>query len=178
MLGDAGPGPADAGQAAQRAGVTVRGDQVGGPERAGFGPRFVVACSFGSVLNPVNSSIIAVALAAVGAGLLVLDARSPLWLLVALSVVFGFQNGVNVVANQAAMYAQAPAVATGAAAGLLRTSMYLGAIASAGLIGLCYGRQATDAGLHRLAVILVIAAAALLAVTLADRSTLEACSEQ
>jgi MFS family permease len=120
----------------------------------------------------------AIALAAVGAGLLVLDARSPLWLLVALSVVFGFQNGVNVVANQAAMYAQAPAVATGAAAGLLRTSMYLGAIASASLIGRCYGRQATDAGLHRLAVILVIAAAALLAVTLADRSTLEACSEQ
>ncbi|HET9974657.1 MAG TPA: hypothetical protein VFQ68_40945 [Streptosporangiaceae bacterium] len=93
-------------------------------------------------------------------------------------MVFGFQNGVNVVANQAAMYAQAPAVATGAAAGLLRTSMYLGAIASASLIGLCYGRQATDAGLHRLAVILLIAAAALLAVTLADRSTLEACSEQ
>ena len=59
---------------------------------------------------------------------------------------------------------------------------YLGAIASASLIGLCYGRQATDAGLHRLAVILVIAAAALLAVTLADRalapSNLEACSGQ
>jgi MFS family permease len=36
------------------------------PERAGFGPRFVVACSFGSVLNPVNSSIIAVALASIG----------------------------------------------------------------------------------------------------------------
>jgi predicted MFS family arabinose efflux permease len=112
----------------------------------------------------------AIALAAVSAGLLVLNARSPLWLLIALSMVFGFQNGVNVVANQAAMYAQAPAGATGAAAGLLRTFMYLGAIASASLIGLCYGRQATDSGLHRLAMILLIAAAALLAVTLADRS--------
>ena len=112
----------------------------------------------------------AISLTAVSAGLLVLNARSSLWLLIALSVVFGFQNGVNVVANQAAMYAQAPAGATGAAAGLLRTFMYLGAIASASLIGLCYGRQATDAGLHRLAMILLIAAAALLAVTLADRS--------
>jgi hypothetical protein len=32
----------------------------------GLGPRFVVATSAGSVLNPVNSSIIAVALVAIG----------------------------------------------------------------------------------------------------------------
>jgi hypothetical protein len=47
--------------------------------------------------------------------------------------------------------------------------MYLGAIASASLISLSFGRAATDAGLHRLAMILTVAAAALLAVTLADR---------
>jgi hypothetical protein len=51
-----------------------------------------------------------------------------------------------------------------------RTFMYLGAIASASLISLCYGRQATDAGLHRLGMILTVAAVALLAATLADRS--------
>jgi len=45
------------------------------PERAGFGPRFVVACSFGSVLNPVNSSIIAVALASIGRA----SGRWPSW---------------------------------------------------------------------------------------------------
>ena len=36
------------------------------PEQAGFGPRFIIASSFGSVLNPVNSSIIAVALVSIG----------------------------------------------------------------------------------------------------------------
>jgi MFS family permease len=111
----------------------------------------------------------AVALAAGSAGLLLLTGRSPLWLLLAVSVVFGAQNGINVVTNQTAMYAQAPADSTGTAAGMLRTFMYLGAIASASLISLSFGHAATDAGLHRLAVILTIAAAALLAVTFADR---------
>ena len=110
----------------------------------------------------------AAALAAGSAGLLLLTGRSPLWLLLVISVVFGAQNGLNVVTNQTAMYAQAPADSTGTAAGMLRTSMYLGAIASASLISLSFGHAATDAGLHHLAVILT-AAAALLAATLADR---------
>ena len=108
-------------------------------------------------------------LAAGSAGLLLLTGRSPLWLLLVISVVFGAQNGLNVVTNQTAMYAQAPAGSTGTAAGMLRTFMYLGAIASASLISLSFGHAATDAGLHRLAVILIVAAAVLLAVTLADR---------
>jgi MFS family permease len=104
------------------------------------------------------------------AGLLLLTESSPLWLLLVTSAVFGVQNGLNVVANQTAMYAQAPADSTGTAAGMLRTFMYLGAIASASLISLSFGHAATDAGLHRLAVILAIAAAVLLAITLADRT--------
>jgi MFS family permease len=111
----------------------------------------------------------AAVLAAGSAGLLLLTGRSPLWLLLVISVVFGAQNGLNVVTNQAAMYNQAPAGSTGTAAGMLRTFMYLGAIASASLISLSFGHAATDPGLHRLAVILTIAAAALLAVTLAGR---------
>jgi MFS family permease len=235
------------------------------PERAGFGPRFVVACSFGSVLNPVNSSIIAVALASIGrafgagpasttwlvsalylataigqptagrladllgprrvylAGTVLVAAGGVLGCLagsLAVLVVSRVVIGSGTSAAYPAAMALVPPVAAAeagssrprarrarhhrpgqhggrprpgrradrrggwrliflvAAAGLLRTAMYLGAIASASLIGLCYGRQATGAGLHRLAVILVLAAAALLAVTLADRSTLEACSEQ
>jgi len=50
--------------------------------------------------------------------------------------------------------------------------MYLGAIASAGLISLSFGHAATDAGLHRLAVILTAAAAGLFAATLADPARL------
>lgn len=103
-------------------------------------------------------------------GLLLLDRRTPLWALLLVSVVFGVQNGLNIVTNQAAMYAQAPAEQTGAAAGLLRTFMYLGAITSAGMIGLAYGRRATDAGLHHLAAVLTVVALALLAVTAVDRT--------
>jgi len=67
------------------------------------------------------------------------------------------------------MYAQAPHDATGTAAGLLRTFMYLGAIVSASLISLSYGRAATDAGLHRLGLLLTVAAVALLVGTVSDR---------
>jgi MFS family permease len=44
----------------------TRSTGLPGPEGVGFGPRFVAATSFGSVLNPVNSSIIAVALVPIG----------------------------------------------------------------------------------------------------------------
>ncbi|QKG25359.1 MFS transporter [Actinomadura verrucosospora] len=102
--------------------------------------------------------------------LLLLGRGTPLWALLAVSVVFGVQNGLNIVTNQAAMYAQAPADQTGAAAGLLRTFMYLGAIASASLIGFAYGARATDAGLHRLAATLTVASLVLLVTTVFDRT--------
>jgi hypothetical protein len=72
----------------------------------------------------------AVTLTAGSASLLALNCQSPVWILAAVSVVFGAQNGLSLVTSQAAMYAQAPAAQTGTAAGL-RTFMYLGAIASA-----------------------------------------------
>jgi hypothetical protein len=50
---------------------------------AGFSPKFVVAASFGSVLNPVNSSIIAVALVSIGRAFGV-GADSTAWLVSAL----------------------------------------------------------------------------------------------
>ena len=108
------------------------------------------------------------AVTAGSASLLALHGRSQVWILAAVSVVFGVQNGLSVVTNQAAMYAQAPADQTGTAAGLLRTSMYLGAIASAGIIGFAFGARASDAGLHHLALIATTISAILLAATLAD----------
>lgn len=111
----------------------------------------------------------AAVLASGSASLLLLTGHSPLWLLLAVSVFFGIQNGLNIVTNQTAMYAQAPADSTGTAAGILRTFMYLGAIASASLVSLSFGHAATDAGLHRLAVMLTAAAVVLFAAILADR---------
>lgn len=98
------------------------------------------------------------------------SSHAPLWLLAGIGVVFGVQNGLTVTAGQAAMYAQAPAADTGIAAGLMRSFMYVGAIASAGLIGLAFGGAATDRGLHTLAAVLVIGSAAVLLGTLFDRT--------
>jgi MFS family permease len=99
------------------------------------------------------------------AGLLLLDAGTPTWALVVVSVVFGVQNGLNGAGNQAAMYAHAPPRQIGTASGLFRTAQYVGAIVSAGLIGVCFGARATDGGLHRLAAILTAAAALLFVLT-------------
>jgi MFS family permease len=92
------------------------------------------------------------------ASLLLLDEESPMWALFGVSVLFGLQNGLNAVGNQAAMYAEAPAEAAGTAAGFLRTSQYIGAILAAFLLSTSYGEAASDEGLHRLAVSLVIIA--------------------
>lgn len=102
--------------------------------------------------------------------MLLVGATAPLWALAAIGVVFGLQNGLNITAGQAAMYAQAPADQTGVAAGLMRSVMYVGAIASAGLINVAFGARATDHGLHSLAAMLVVGSAALLVATLLDRT--------
>jgi MFS family permease len=104
------------------------------------------------------------------AALLGLNTTSSAILLVAVGLLFGLPNGFNSVGNQAAMYAEAPAEQTGMASGLFRTSSYMGAIFSAGLIGVAYGRRATDRGLHELAVIFVAISAVLLVGTILDRT--------
>jgi phosphate/sulfate permease len=103
------------------------------------------------------------------ASLLLLRHGAPLWALAGVSLVFGVQNGLNIVTNQAAMYSQAPAAQTGTAAGLLRTFMYLGAIVSAAVIALAFGKQATDSGLHHLAAVLTVASVVLLAAVWFER---------
>lgn len=90
--------------------------------------------------------------------------------LLLISVLFGIQTGVNMIANQAALYTQAPAGQMGAASGLFRTVSYMGAIASITLISLAFGSQSTDGGLHNLALMLTVASAGVLVSTLMDRT--------
>ncbi|WP_372343472.1 hypothetical protein [Streptomyces sp. KL116D] len=59
-----------------------------------------------------------------------LDADSPGWLLVLVGVAFGIPQGLNGLANQNALHAQADP-ARMASAGLLRTFTYLGALLAA-----------------------------------------------
>ena len=86
--------------------------------------------------------------------MLIVTHASSIYLLVGMTLLFGFTNGLSSFANQAALYLQAPAEDIAVAAGLYRTSAYVGAIFSSSLIGITFGKAATDSGLHSLAWIL------------------------
>jgi predicted MFS family arabinose efflux permease len=102
-------------------------------------------------------------------GVLLLTSQSPIFLIVAVSLVFGVTVGTSNVANQTALYAQTEAGHVGTAAGLLRTFGYIGSIASSTVIGLVFRESVTDEGLHLIAAILIGVSALLLAMTLFDR---------
>lgn len=110
----------------------------------------------------------AVALLAGSALLIFVDVKTPVVGLVGMAMVFGLGQGLTSVTNQTALYAQAPAEQMGTASGLFRTAQYLGAIAASTLIALCFGNRTTSAGLHTLAVALLVVGGILLAVTLTD----------
>ncbi|MCG2796929.1 MAG: MFS transporter [Cellulomonas sp.] len=112
----------------------------------------------------------AVALLAGAATLLLVDDRSPMWLLVAIALLLGVPQGLNSLANQNAVYHQARADRVGSAAGLLRTAMYLGAIVSSAAAAAAYGTRASTAGLHHLVLLLLGCSALLCVVVLTDRS--------
>ena len=101
--------------------------------------------------------------------LILLHASTPLVLLLVVTATLGLPQGLNPVSNQTALYRQAPADRTGSAAGLLRTSQYLGAILQSSLIGVVYGSQADDSALHHLAPVLGALGAVLMVITVADR---------
>jgi len=105
------------------------------------------------------------------AGLLLLvDAQSTMWFLVALAVVAGVPQGLNNLANQNAVYHQADAGRLGASAGLMRTFFYLGAITASAANGIVFRDGATTAGVHELALVMLGASVLFLVLTLADRS--------
>jgi MFS family permease len=113
--------------------------------------------------------VAAVSMLAGSAGILFVTAHSPVVLLVAVTLVFGLMIGTTTVGNQTALYTQSPADQIGTASGLFRTFGYLGSIASAAVTGIVFKGEVTDHGLHTLAVVLVVAGALALAMTLLDR---------
>ena len=177
----------------------------------GFGAALVAPLALGSLLNPINSSMIATALeptTEAGVATLPLSITSTITTLVAgrtktlraplmlaafmlllgcgglfllndgasrvgigiVGIIFGVAQGTNSVANQAAVYEQAPANEIGTAAGLQRTAGYLGAVAASSLLACFYGRHATTAGLHSLALTMMVLSASLCAGTALDPS--------
>jgi len=118
----------------------------------------------GKLLVGAVSQVVACAL------MLLLNAESALWIPVLISIICGLPQGLNSLANQNAVYFQADPDRMGASAGLLRTFAYLGAMVSAAATGAFFRNGADTAGLHELAVFLIVVAGLLLVVVLADRS--------
>ncbi|GLY54138.1 MFS transporter [Lentzea sp. NBRC 102530] len=102
--------------------------------------------------------------------LFVLGASSPLWILLLVVVITGVPQGLNSLALQNSVYRQADPASVGAAAGLLRTFGYVGAIVSSTAQGLVFGESADTGGLHGLAAFLVVASVLFLLVNVLDRS--------
>ncbi|XVU23860.1 MFS transporter [Actinoplanes sp. CA-054009] len=102
--------------------------------------------------------------------MLTLNAGSPIWLPVLLTLICGLPQGLNSLANQNALYYQADPSRIGAASGLLRTFSYLGAMVSSAATGIYFKHGADTAGLHSLAIFLIVVAVLMLILVLADRS--------
>lgn len=115
--------------------------------------------------------VIAGVLALAGGVLLIgLTSGAPIWLLLVIAGVFGIPQGLASVTNQAALYRQAPPEQTGTAAGLSRTAVYLAAIGASAVIGLTFGDSPTDAGLHVIGWLIVVASLGATALAVWDRA--------
>jgi Na+/melibiose symporter-like transporter len=102
--------------------------------------------------------------------LLVIGSGSAIWVLVLVIVTVGVPQGLNSLANQNALYYQADPARIGSSAGLLRTFTYLGAIIASAANGFFLRHRADTAGLHHLAVFILVIAALLLVLTVVDGS--------
>ncbi|MFS0731870.1 MFS transporter [Curtobacterium sp. 1P10AnD] len=120
----------------------------------------------------VRGPLIAAAVVPIVGGLLLLllDSGSPVALLVLTPALFGVPQAFASVSNQAALYRVVPAEYIGTAAGLSRTSVYIGAIGASSLIGGVFGTAPTTADLHVLAWVIVGVAVAASVLTIADRA--------
>ena len=114
--------------------------------------------------------VVSAVLAVVTAGaLLLVSSTTPLSLVVAMTTLVGVSVGLATVGNQAALFTQADREDTGVAAGLMRTSGYIGAIASGSIISVVFRDGPSDAGLHGIAHVLVPVTALVLLLVLFDR---------
>ncbi len=104
-------------------------------------------------------------LLAAAAAQLFVDSRTPIWVLAVVGVIAGVPQGLNNLANQTALYQQADPARIGSSAGLLRTCVYVGALISAAANAHFFQYGATTAGLHELAIFLLVVAGLLLLVT-------------
>ncbi|ODU04609.1 MAG: hypothetical protein ABS81_09585 [Pseudonocardia sp. SCN 72-86] len=120
----------------------------------------------------VRAPLVVAAVVALGVAgwLRVGGATTSTAMIVAQTAAFGIVVGLASVGNQAALFGQAPAGDLGVAAGLLRTSGYVGGMLSSGVTALVFGAVVTVDGLHRLAEVMAVVAAGLVLATWFDRT--------
>lgn len=124
-----------------------------------------------SVRGWVRVPLVVAGLGQVAAGIvsLAITSETSILLVIGMTVILGVVNGSAGFGNQASLYVQAPPGQIGVGAGLMRTSMYVGAIFSSSLIDIAYGARATDAGFHVLSIVLVAIGLAIALLSALDR---------
>jgi sugar phosphate permease len=106
-----------------------------------------------------------ICLVAAAAGQLFVGPSTSIWTLAVVGVIAGIPQGLNNLANQTALYQQADPARIGSSAGLLRTCVYVGALISAAANAHFFQYGATTAGLHDMAIFLLVVAGLLVLVT-------------
>ncbi|MFE5588625.1 MFS transporter, partial [Kitasatospora sp. NPDC056531] len=107
---------------------------------------------------------------AASAALLLLGSTSAVTVLIVVGLLAGVPQGLIGLGNQTALYHQADPAAIASAAGLLRTFMYLGAMAASAATAAFFPHGATTGGLHHLALFMLGGATLLFLAVLPDRS--------
>jgi MFS family permease len=122
--------------------------------------------------NLVRGPVIAAAFCCLAgsAAVLILDASAWIGWVVVITLIFGVAMGLAGPGNQTALYSQAPAAELGTASGLLRTFGYVGSIASSAITGIVFHTSVSDSGVHLIAWIMTGVSAALLLITVLDRT--------
>jgi len=100
---------------------------------------------------------------------LLLTVSTPTIWVVVITAVFGVTFGATVIGNQTALYAHVKAAEIGVAAGIFRTSGYVGSIASAALITAVFQGGVNDHGLHMAAEAMVAVSAVTLLASVIER---------
>lgn len=118
----------------------------------------------------VRTPLLAAAGCALARAAVLATAPATTAIVITAALFFGPTIGLGSVANQVALYAQAPPETLGTASGLLRTFNYLGAIGSTALLNTAFRHGATDTALHATALFLFAMCAIVLTATVLDRA--------
>lgn len=81
---------------------------------------------------------------------LVVDARSPVWLIVLLGVLMGLPNGFNNLGNQLVLHESVAEEHAGVASGLYRTAQYIGAALASVVVAVALAPRPGDGGIGTL----------------------------